>query len=165
MIIACGDLGPSPETLFNAAPGELFVHTNVAGVVPPYGEEHRMDGTSAAIEYATRVLGVRHMVVLGHSHCTEAKALYDGGYDFEAGFLDAWAASVTHSRELARRVETKTILEQDIIRKTVANLRSFPWITHIEESGALTVHGIWIDQNNGDLQVLDSSGSRFAALR
>ena len=78
-----------PQTVFGAAPGELFVVRNVAGLVPPYQPDNRLHGTSAAIEYAVRVLKVKRVVVLGHGNCGGVRAMIDGVPDAAGDFVEA----------------------------------------------------------------------------
>ena len=65
MMIACCDSRSAPDTIFDAAPGELFVVRNVANLVPPCDADGAYHGTSSALEYAVQSLQVRHIVVLG----------------------------------------------------------------------------------------------------
>src|SRR5262245_59477816 len=65
MVIGCCDSRVSPEVIFDAGPGELFVVRNVANLVPPFSPDGTYHGVSAALEYAVQVLRVRHIVVLG----------------------------------------------------------------------------------------------------
>src|SRR5665647_645976 len=69
MVIGCCDSRVSPEVIFDAGPGELFVVRNVANLVPPYSPDSAYHGVSAALEYAVIVLQVAHIVVLGHARC------------------------------------------------------------------------------------------------
>ncbi|MCA3667517.1 MAG: carbonic anhydrase, partial [Methylobacterium sp.] len=69
MVIACCDSRVSPEVIFDARPGELFVVRNVANLVPPYSPDGELHGTSAALEFAVQALKVRHIVVMGHGRC------------------------------------------------------------------------------------------------
>ena len=69
MVIACCDSRSAPETIFNAAPDEIFVVRNVANLVPPYEPASGYHGSSAALEFAVQSLKVRHIVVLGHGRC------------------------------------------------------------------------------------------------
>src|ERR1700733_12711531 len=59
MIIGCCDSRVSPEAIFDARPGELFVVRNVANLVPPYETNGAFHGTSAALEFAVQVLQVK----------------------------------------------------------------------------------------------------------
>src|ERR1700758_5469549 len=69
MVIGCCDSRVSPEVIFDARPGELFVIRNVANLVPPYAPDGAYHGVSAALEFAVGALRVKHIVVLGHAGC------------------------------------------------------------------------------------------------
>ena len=56
MIIGCCDSRVSPEVIFDARPGELFVVRNVANLVPPFETGGLYHGTSAALEFAVQAL-------------------------------------------------------------------------------------------------------------
>src|SRR6266576_6671469 len=64
MVIGCCDSRVSPEVIFDARPGELFVVRNVANLVPPYSPDGEYHGVSAALEFAVGALRVQHIVVL-----------------------------------------------------------------------------------------------------
>src|SRR5437868_8664233 len=74
MIIGCCDSRVSPEVIFDARPGELFVVRNVANLVPPYETGGTYHGVSAALEFGVGALKVKHIVVLGHAHCGGVRA-------------------------------------------------------------------------------------------
>src|SRR5882672_5772197 len=61
MVIGCCDSRVSPEVIFDALPGELFVMRNVANIVPPYAPDERAHGVSAALEFGVAALKVRHI--------------------------------------------------------------------------------------------------------
>jgi len=77
MVIGCCDSRVSPEVIFDAGPGELFVVRNVANLVPVYAPDGGAHGVSAALEYAVRALHVKHIVVLGHAQCGGIRAFVD----------------------------------------------------------------------------------------
>ena len=66
MVIGCVDSRVSPEVIFDAHPGEIFVVRNVANLVPPYHPDGDLHGTSAALEFAVMGLRIEHIVVMGH---------------------------------------------------------------------------------------------------
>src|SRR3954462_10347590 len=74
MVSGCADSRVSPEVIFNARPGELFVVRNVANLVPPYAPDGRAHGVSAALEFGVAALHVKHIVVLGHAQCGGVRA-------------------------------------------------------------------------------------------
>src|ERR671935_1955358 len=79
MVIGCCDSRVSPEVIFDARPGELFVVRNVANLVPPYSPDGLYHGVSAALEYGVTVLRVKHLVVLGHARCGGVQAYASNG--------------------------------------------------------------------------------------
>src|ERR1700693_3350981 len=74
MVIGCCDSRVSPEVIFDARPGELFVVRNVANLIPPYSPDGAYHGVSAALEFGVGALRVKHIVVLGHAHCGGVRA-------------------------------------------------------------------------------------------
>src|ERR1700739_102263 len=69
MVIGCCDSRVSPEVIFDAGPGDLFVVRTIATLVPVYQPDSGAHGVSAALEYAVNVLRIKHIVVLGHAQC------------------------------------------------------------------------------------------------
>src|SRR5215813_1856356 len=91
MVIGCCDSRVSPEVIFDARPGELFVVRNVANIVPPYEPDTRAHGVSAALEFGVAALKIRHIVVLGHAHCGGVKAFAEDAEPLSPGdFIGNW---------------------------------------------------------------------------
>src|SRR3954451_20449740 len=74
MVIGCCDSRVSPEVIFDARPGELFVARNIANLVPPYTPDGAQRAMSAALEFAVQALKVKHIVVLAHAQCGGVRA-------------------------------------------------------------------------------------------
>ena len=170
MVIACCDSRSSPETLFSAGPGELFVVRNVANLVLPCQAEGGRHGTSAALEFGVQALKVRHVVVLGHARCGGVQAaLLSGGSPLSAGdFTGKWlellapAASEVMADESLSASERQTALEQASVRRSIANLRTFPFVSTAEDEGRLQLHGAWFDIASGELWTLDAGTGAFS---
>ncbi|MET0724418.1 MAG: carbonic anhydrase, partial [Tardiphaga sp.] len=91
MVIGCCDSRVSPEVIFDASPGELFVVRNIANLVPVYQPDGGAHGVSAALEYAVQVLKVKHIVVLGHAQCGGVKAFAEDAEPLSPGdFIGKW---------------------------------------------------------------------------
>ena len=128
MVIACCDSRSAPETIFNTAPGEIFVVRNVANLVPPYEPDSGYHGTSAALEFAVQSLKVRHIVVLGHGRCGGIPvALHPAAEALSPGdFIGKWmkllglaADTITAGGPLTDD-ERQTALERASIRNSIA---------------------------------------------
>ncbi|GGC60747.1 carbonic anhydrase [Siccirubricoccus deserti] len=144
MVIACSDSRVDPQMIFSAAPGELFVVRNVANLVPPYMPDAAFHGTSAALEFAVRVLRVRQVVVLGHAQCGGVRALLEGAPPEARDFVAGWMSIAERARERVLRcdpAERQEACEHETVRITLANLLTFPWVAEAVAEGRLTLHG------------------------
>ena len=98
LIIGCCDSRVSPDAIFDAGPGEMFVVRNVANLVPPYDPDHESSyhGTSAAIEFAVNGLNVKHIVVLGHASCGGIRSFFDDAKPLsKVDFIGKWMSQIT----------------------------------------------------------------------
>jgi carbonic anhydrase len=153
VLIACSDSRVDPAILMNAEPGELFVIRNVANLVPPFEPDGRHHGTSAALEFAVRDLKVSDCVILGHSNCGGVRALVDTKQNKPADrpFINPWM-SLMECCDIDDDVDRAS---QQTLRRSLANLRTFPFVQTGEDAGYLTVHGWWFDMAEGKLYRLD----------
>ena len=102
MVIGCCDSRVSPEAIFDARPGELFVARNVANLVPPYKPDGQQHGVSAALEFAVQALKVKHIVVLGHAQCGGIRAFAEDAAPLSPGdFIGHWMALIAPAAETA----------------------------------------------------------------
>ncbi len=170
MVIACCDSRAAPETIFNAAPGEIFTVRTVANLVPPCEADNFCHSTSAALEFAVQGLKVRHIVVLGHSRCGGIRAALHPPEEplSPDGFIGRWmnllgpAAKTMAGRGDLSDAERQTALERASIRQSVANLRTFPWVSGLESRGGLSLHGAWFDIADGTLWMMDPATGEFS---
>src|SRR5215471_19680341 len=100
MVIGCCDSRVSPEAIFDAGPGELFVVRNVANLVPPYAPDGAYHGVSAALEFAVGALRVKHIVVLGHAGCGGVRAFAERSPPLSPGdFIGKWMSLIAPAAE------------------------------------------------------------------
>jgi carbonic anhydrase len=163
MVIACADSRVAPETIFDCAPGEIFVVRNVSALVPPYAPDDKQHGTSAALEFAVNALNVRSIVVLGHSRCGGIQALMKGSGDGTRDFIDSWMEiaktarqRVCDSPETAQADFTAQCeaCEHEAIRVSLANLLTFPWVKERVLDGRMTLAGLHFNVETGHLRMV-----------
>ena len=119
------------------------------------------------------MLKVRHVVVLGHGRCGGISSALSAATDQAPadGFLGKWmsllgpAADAISGMSLLTGGERQTALERISIRFSIANLRTFPFVTEQEEHGTLSLHGAWFDISSGELWVLDPDAGDFERYR
>jgi carbonic anhydrase len=162
MVIACSDSRVDPQMIFSAAPGELFVLRNVANLVPPYMPDAAFHGTSAAVEFAVRVLLVDRIVVVGHALCGGIRALIEGTPPEAPDFVAGWISIAARARDAALRCEDpaarQEAAEHEAVRISLANLMTFPWVAEAVAAGRLALHGAHFGVATGRLVMLPAEG-------
>jgi carbonic anhydrase len=167
LMIACSDSRVDPTLKFGTAPGEIFMIRNVASLVPPYTADGMHHGTSAAIEFAVKVLQVRDIVVLGHAGCGGIRHLLD--HDESQEFLSPWMEIARDARKRTRRakvvgVGARRMCEQEAIKVSLRNLMTFPWVANAVLEGTLNIHGWYVDLSAGTLATLDDTDNFVSAV-
>ena len=162
LVIACSDSRVSPEMIFDAAPGDMFVIRNVSNLVPPYAPDTGNHGTSAALEFGVTVLNVARVVVLGHSLCGGIRALVRGPRAEDGDFISSWMAIAKTAR--ARVCDSPDAptdfdtlcdrCERESIRVSLDNLLTFPWIKSRVEAGTLKLAGLHFNVQSGALEII-----------
>jgi carbonic anhydrase len=164
--IGCSDSRVPANQVVDLAPGEVFVHRNIANVVV-----HSDLNCLSVIQYAINVLEVKHIIVCGHYGCGGVKAAYEGK---EHGLIDNW---LMHIRDVYRYHKTEInaqateqakidlLCEKNVIEQ-VANVCSSTIVQHAWKSKKdLTVHGWIYSIENGLLKALDTEVSDVEQLR
>jgi carbonic anhydrase len=175
LLIGCSDSRVSPEIIFDAHPGDIFVVRNVANLVPPFDAHKDSHGTLAALEFAVLRLEVKHIVVMGHALCGGVRASAEHHRNPAKApispndFIGRWmeiiapaAARLDHHDEpielYAERLGKASVIE------TLANLRSYAYVAEKEKSGALVLHGAYFDMADGGLFGLDEARQQFVPV-
>ena len=170
LIVACVDSRVDPGILTSTQPGDIFTVRNVGAIVPPYGPDGRYHGTSAALEFGVRALGVEHIVVLGHALCGGMRALLaeDDALLAQFEFLKPWTNIVRRAADAVRlgvpeldTVAMQKAVEQAGVVVSMANVLSFPWVREKVEAGTIALHGWYFDLRNGELSAFDPDGASF----
>ena len=171
MIIGCSDSRVDPAQIFDVDPGEIFVVRNVAALVPPFETTPGYHGVSAAIEYAVQVLEVKQIVVMGHGRCggcqaalTQSMKAKDPG---QGGFVANWVSLLDEASQIVSAKHGTTgrkaelAMEFAAIRQSLANVRTFQWVSDKEEAGKLKLRGAHFSIKEGVLYSLDEDTGEF----
>ena len=173
MVIACSDSRVDPAQIFDSNPGEIFVVRNVGALVPPFETSPGRHGVSAALEFAVQVLKVQDILVMGHGRCGGCHAaltqeLKDAPPG-EGGFIAHWIDLLDGARDKVvaqygddRGRDAQRAMEQEAVKVSLANLRTFPCIQQKETNGELQLIGAFFAISDGILHVLDEHSGAFA---
>jgi carbonic anhydrase len=157
--IGCADSRVPANEIVGLAPGEIFVHRNVANVVV-----HTDLNCLSVLQYAVDVLAVAHVIVCGHYGCGGVQAAVE---DSRHGLIDNWLRHVTdveekHADEIASLPEHRRVdrlCELNVVEQVANVCRT----TIVEDAWAhgqeLTVHGVVYGLRDGLLRDLGVSRS------
>lgn len=156
MVVGCCDARVDPALVTDCDPGDLFVVRNVANLIPPCEAGGGYHGTSAALEFAVRVLKVEHVIVMGHARCGGIRALLG---DIGGGeFISPWMSIAEEARREVQAVLPQAsaeaqaaACEQAAIRISLRNLATFPFVREAVARGRLSLHGWYFDLARGEL--------------
>jgi carbonic anhydrase len=154
--IGCSDSRVPANTIVDVAPGDMFVHRNIANMVI-----HTDLNCLSVIQFAVDVLKVKHIIVCGHYGCGGIKAAMD---DKEHGLIDNWLRHIKdvyryHQNELDAINDGKKKLHKLCelnVREQVINICNTTIVQSAWKSGQqLAVHGWIYNLEDGLLRDLD----------
>jgi len=168
LFVACSDSRVVPELLTQQEPGDLFVIRNAGNIVPSYSPEP--GGVSATVEYAVAVLGVRDIVICGHSDCGAMTAIAACKCLDHLPAVANWLRHAESAKVInaARQHASDEIRLDSLVRENViaqlANLKTHPSVALALEQGRLNLHGWVYDIASGAIAALDGTTRRFVSL-
>ncbi|KIH81945.1 carbonic anhydrase [Pseudomonas batumici] len=168
LFVTCSDSRVVPELLTQQEPGDLFVIRNAGNIVPSYGPEP--GGVSATVEYAVAVLGVRDIVICGHSDCGAMTAISTCKCLDHLPAVANWlrhaeSAKVINAARSHASAEARldALVRENVIAQ-LANLKTHPSVALALEQGRLNLHGWVYDIESGSIMALDGNSGRFVPL-
>jgi carbonic anhydrase len=162
LFISCSDSRIVPNLLTGTGPGDLFIIRTVGNILAP-PEAPGPEPTLAAVEFAIVALGVREIVVCGHSKCGAMKALYDGVPD-GLPHLESW---VEQARPAALDAPPADVGQRDLLTTkrnvllSLDRLAAHPLVAERRKSRDLILHGWYYDIASGEVHVFDPGRQEF----
>lgn len=173
LFITCADSRIDPVALTSSRTGEIFVTRNIGNMVPAYGE--MLGGVSAVIEFAVSSLGVRHIVVCGHTHCGAMQALLDPESVAKMPTVKSWlhnahaalsVAETLHERAAGSPNEHSMIdllTEQNVLLQ-MQHLKTHPSVAGAIARDALTISGWIYSIGTGEVRVAVDGKRTFTPI-
>src|SRR5262245_61658688 len=169
LFITCSDSRINPNLITQTDPGELFILRNAGNLVPPHGP---VCGEQATIEFAIVGLGIKDIIVCGHSHCGAVKALFH--LDEVRTSMPAMAAWLHHA-EATRRIVTEkypnlgvqerlNVAVQENVLVQLENLRTHPAVASGLSRGTLKLHGWVYKLETGEVFAYDPQRGQFVPV-
>lgn len=174
MLICCSDSRVAPNVFASTEPGDLFVVRNPGNLIAPCDSDGRSvhdEAEAAAIEFATLALGVRDIVICGHSSCGAMLALFQGNVIDGAAHLATWIrhgepalAQLRAGAALAPELPPQDQLSQLNVLAQLMHLRSYRVVREREEAGRLNLHGWWYDIARAEVSAFEPELRRFVPI-
>ena len=169
LMISCADSRVVPELIMQAEPGDLFVCRNAGNIVPPFATQN--GGVSSTVEYAVSALGVRDIIVCGHSDCGAMKALMNPEMLEGMPNVAAWLRH-SHAAECVVKAGYGELTPHETVRAAslenvvvqLAHLRTHPAVAAGIARGQISLHGWFVDIHAGQVLALDGESGRFQPI-
>jgi carbonic anhydrase len=164
LFITCSDSRVVPALITGARPGELFELRTAGNVVPPHFFEHPTS-EAATIEYAVEVLGVKEIVVCGHSHCGAVGAVVRGDDLAAVPAVRDWLARAADEPKCSDPADP-TVAEavQNHVLTQLLRLRSYPCVEKRLDAGELHLHGWYYEVHTGVVREHRAESDTFETL-
>lgn len=152
LFIGCSDSRVTAEELLGADAGEVFVHRNIANLVP-----NNDNNSASVIEYAVGHLKVKHIIVCGHYLCGGIAAALESK---DLGILNPWLRNIRdvyrlHFEELnAITDETlryNRLVELNVEEQCINVVKMAVWQKSFLDNGGPIIHGVVFDIKTGSL--------------
>ena len=167
LFVTCADSRVDPSLLTQTGPGELFVVRNPGNFVPPPGWCE--GGEAAGLEYALTELGVRHVVVCGHSGCGALGAVVSPGEAARLPRLRRWLRHAEETRYRVARAELPPAARlayavRENVKIQLERLAAYPEVLRRLRSGEVSLHGWVYEIETGEVLVLDAALDEWKPL-
>jgi len=172
--IGCSDSRVIPELISQTKPGDLFVIRTAGNFVPLYDLNIAWDGVAATIEYAVEVLGVKDIIVCGHSHCGAIQGLFSEDIEKSPKYqiLSRWLQFGEEAKRITNKVVDANapdwkrflIAERISILAQLDHLLSYPFIKQKVAAKEIYLHGWYFKIETGEISYFDPEKFRFLPI-
>jgi carbonic anhydrase len=168
LFITCADSRIDPNLVTQTEPGDLFICRNAGNIVPPH--VRTAGGMTASIEFAVAVLGVKDIVVCGHTDCGAMKGAMNPASVESLPHVRDW---LDHSRaavEIAKAkcghetdVDLRKVTEENVMLQ-LQHLKTHPAVASRVAAGDIGLHGWVYDIENGEVSCHDPDHDAFVPM-
>lgn len=170
LFITCADSRINPNLITQAHPGEIFIMRNAGNIVPPFSLNR--GGEAATIEYAVEVLGIKDIIVCGHSDCGAMKALMQPLDTYrEMPAIAAWLDMAETTRRIMKTCypglegpEAQDVAIKENVLVQLENIQTHPSVSARMRDSSLFLHGWMYYIQTGEVQAYDPVSRTFQHL-
>jgi carbonic anhydrase len=167
LFITCSDSRVIPELITQAEPGDLFVIRNAGNIVPCHGAD--LAGVSATVEYAVTAVGVKDIIVCGHSDCGAMTAIAKGKSLDQMPAVARWLSHADAAKLIANfrpdcppQAALNDLIHENVIAQ-LRNLATHPSVALGLARRQLALHGWVYDIETGSVEALQVESNQFVS--
>ena len=170
VFVTCADSRVMPNVFTDCEPGDLFYVRNAGNIIPPHGSES--GGEAATIEYAVSVLGIRQVIVCGHSQCGAMKAILEMPEKLQPlpnvrkwlRHAEATRQIVAHKyADLGDHDREVAAIEENVLVQ-LNHLSTHPLVASLLATDEIKLFGWYFDIATGTVLQYDPTTGKFDAL-
>lgn len=168
LFITCSDSRVDPNLLTSSEPGDLFVIRNAGNIIPPH--KNTSCGFAASVEFAVNAIGIKHVIICGHSDCGAMKGALDEAKVKNLPDVQKWLnytnLGVGYSKAKSSSISSNDITEftQRNVLIQIQNLMTHPCVIEKLHIGSIDIHGWVYDIGTGHVKVFDKATNLFVPI-
>ena len=169
LFITCSDSRINPNLITQTNPGDLFILRNAGNIIPAYGAAN--GGEGATVEFAVAGLGVKDIIVCGHSLCGAMKGLMFPDGLKEMPSVSAWLSHAEATRRTVKEnyvglddEQLLNIAMQENVLVQLENLRTHPSVSARLSRGELNLHAWTYKIETGEIFSYQPDEGQFLPL-
>ncbi|ADB18678.1 Carbonate dehydratase [Pirellula staleyi DSM 6068] len=169
LFITCSDSRVDPNLITQTEPGDLFLVRNAGNLVPPYAGI--ASGEAATIEYSIEVLGIKNIIVCGHSQCGAMRGLLNPQIAENLPAVKMWFNHAETTRRIVKNKYQNLAPQELIVAATeenvlvqLNNLSTHPAVAARLSAGEVRIFGWYYDIGSGCISQFDQQQGRFVEL-
>lgn len=174
LFITCSDSRIDPNMLTQSKPGDLFICRNAGNIIPPHSNE--TGGMTASIEYAVAVLGIKDIILCGHTDCGAIHGALDVNSLGLLPHVQEWLGHCRSAVEIVRernnlaageKLDKQYLNEtiQENVMQQLQHLRTHPIVASRLATGKLKLHGWIYNIKKGEIICCDQQNYRFKPFK
>jgi carbonic anhydrase len=169
LFITCSDSRIDPNLLVQTEPGELFIIRNAGNIVPPH--TNHTGGVTASIEYAVAVLGVKHIIICGHSRCGALIGVLNPASVADLPHVTQWLSYAKAAHQIVEQTakgisddeKLDRLVEQNVLMQ-LRHIKTHPHVAARLATGEIRLHGWVYDIGSGDVRAYDAKSGSFVPV-
>lgn len=169
VFVTCSDSRVLPHRITQTQPGDLFEIRNAGNIVPTHGAA--TGGEEATIEYSLDVLGIKNIIVCGHSQCGAMKAMLEQTPLENLPSAKEWFAHAESTRRIVKQkypglslAELWPIASQENVLVQMNQLSTHPCVAARLAYGDVHIYGWYYDIGSGQVLQYDQNQGCFKEL-